>query len=91
MFLDLLGTIVPPLSGIILSDYFFVHKGKYLSLEKAKFAAFNPVPWITWAVSLVIIYLVPAGLPSLNGIICGGVLYPIFMKISKTKVISEEV
>ena len=90
-FLDLLGTIVPPLSGIILSDYFFVHKGKYSRLENTSFKSFNVIPWITWAIALVLIYAIPFGLPSLNGIVIGGILYPILMKLTKTSVISEEV
>ena len=89
-FLDLLGTIVPPLSGIILSDYFFVHKGKYSRLENTSFKSFNVIPWITWAIALVLIYAIPFGLPSLNGIVIGGILYPILMKLTKTSVISEE-
>lgn len=90
MFLDLLGTIVPPLSGIILSDYFFVHKGKYPRLENTTFKSFNVIPWITWAIALVLIYMIPFGLPSLNGIVLGGILYPILMKLTKTSVISKE-
>ena len=91
MFLDLLGTIVPPLSGIILSDYFFVHKGKYPRLENTSFKSFNAIPWITWAIALVLIYVIPFGLPSLNGIVIGGILYPFLMKFTKTSVISKEV
>lgn len=90
-FLKLLGTIVPPLSGIILSDFFLIHKGKYPQLENTKFFAFNIIPWITWAITLVIICLLPFGLPSLNGIILGGFIYFVLMKLTKTKVSYKEV
>ncbi|MGN0405682.1 MAG: cytosine permease [Bariatricus sp.] len=88
IFLDLLGTIVPPLSGIILSDYFFIHRGHYPGLENTRFASFNAVPWITWGISLALVYLIPFGLPSVNGILLGGIIYPIIMKIFKTNVTS---
>lgn len=89
-FLKLLGTIVPPLSGIILADFFLIHKGKYPKLEKTRFFSFNIIPWITWAVTLVVIYLLPFGLPSLNGIVLGSCIYYILMKLTKTKVSYKE-
>lgn len=89
-FLKLLGTIVPPLSGIILADFFLIHKGKYPKLEKTRFFPFNIIPWITWAVTLVVIYLLPFGLPSLNGIVLGSCIYYILMKLTKTKVSYKE-
>lgn len=85
-FLDLLGTVIPPLAGIILSDFFLIHHGRYPKLEETHFIAFNVIPWVTWGIALAAVYLIPAGLPSLNGILIGGILYPIFMKLTKTRV-----
>ena len=85
-FLNILGTVVPPLSGIILSDYFLVHKGHYAAYDKASFCKWNPVPWITWAISIALVYMIPFGLPSLNGIILGAVLYTALMAVSKQRV-----
>ena len=85
-FLDLLGTIVPPLPGIILADYFIIHKGEYKDLGSVKFARFNAVSWLTWAIALAGVYLIPFGLPALKGLIIGGVLYPILMKVTKKQV-----
>lgn len=85
-FLDLLGTIVPPLPGIILADYFIIHKGEYKDLGSVKFAQFNAVSWLTWGIALAGVYLIPFGLPALKGLIIGGVLYPILMKVTKKQV-----
>lgn len=85
-FLDLLGTIVPPLPGIILADYFIIHKGEYKDLGSVKFARFNAVSWLTWAIALAGVYLIPFGLPALKGLIIGGALYPILMKVTKKQV-----
>lgn len=86
-FLNVLGTVVPPLSGIILADYFLIHKGEYSSYSQTEFAKWNPIPWITWAICIGIVYLFPFGLPSLNGIILGAILYTGFMSVSKKKVV----
>ena len=89
-FLDVLGTVVPPLSGIILCDYFLVNKGNYAAYEKAVFHKWNPIPWITWAISIVLVYLIPYGLPSLNGIIIGGAIYTVLMLVTKKQVVVSE-
>lgn len=85
-FLDLLGTIVPPLPGIILADYFIIHKGEYKDLGSVKFAQFNAVSWLTWGIALAGVYLIPFGLLALKGLIIGGVLYPILMNVTKKQV-----
>ena len=89
-FLNLLGTIVPPLPGIILADYFIIHHGSYARLEGVKFHNFNIIPWIAWVLSLVLVFTLPFGLPSLNGLILGAVIYTVLMKITKKQVIKED-
>lgn len=88
-FLNVLGNVVPPLAGIIIADYFLVHKGKYSPLDKTKFVKWNFVPWISWAVSVVIVFLVPWGLPSLNGIVLGALFHTVLMLLTKQKVAQE--
>lgn len=77
-FLNILGVLVPPLSGIILADYFLIHKGRYPDYPQASFRRWNPVPWATWAVSLILVYWIPAGLPSINGMLLGILIYTFF-------------
>jgi len=88
-FLNILGTIVPPLSGIILADYFLVHKGRYEEFDKASFRKWNPVPWITWAVCIAAVYIIPFGLPSLNGIILGAIIYTVMMAVTNKQVVGN--
>ena len=88
-FLNVLGNVVPPLAGIIIADYFLVHKGKYSPLDKTKFVKWNFVPWISWAVSVAIVFLVPWGLPSLNGIVLGALFHTVLMLATKQKVAQE--
>lgn len=85
IFLNLLGTIVPPLPGIILADYFIIPSWSYARLESVKFHNFNIIPWIAWVLSLVLVFTLPFGLPSLNGLILGAVIYTVLMKITKNR------
>ena len=89
VFLSTLGIIVPPLCGIILADFYLVHRGKYIDYNKATFKKWNLVPWITWAIALVGIKFMPFGLASLNGIIIGALLYTLITYIVKPNVVSE--
>lgn len=87
-FLNVLGVIVPPLAGIILSDFYIVHRGHYAPLDEAELKNWTISPWITWALSYGIVVLLERmsfGLSSLNGIVAAIVLYPILVKIFKEK------
>ena len=87
--LNTLGIIVPPLCGIILADFYLVHRGKYINYNKATFKKWNLVPWITWAIALVCVKFIPFGLASLNGIVIGALLYALITYIVKPNVVSE--
>lgn len=80
-FLDLLGYIVPPLAGIIFSDYYLVKKGVYKKVSDTTLLSWNLPAWLTWAASLVIVYTLPFGQPSVTGIIAAVIIYTVLMKI----------
>lgn len=88
-FLDLLGTVVPPLAGVILVDFYLLHKKNYPVLEETRFKSFNIMPWISWVISIVLANVLPFGLPSLSGLIFGGIIYFVLMKVTHTTVIEE--
>ena len=89
-FLNVLGVIVPPLCGIILADYYIVHKGKYIPFHAASFQDWNCIPWLSWLVTLVILYVFPVGLLSLNGLILGACIYASGMLLSHKRVTIAE-
>ena len=89
VFLSTLGIIVPPLCGIILANFYLVHRGKYIDYNKATFKKWNLVPWITWAIALVCVKFIPFGLASLNGIVIGALLYAVITYIVKPNVVSK--
>lgn len=88
-FLNVLGNIVPPLAGIILADYFIIHRGSYGSLESAAFARWNAIPWISWIVSAALVYVIPWGLPSLNSLVLGAIFYVVLMPAFGKKTLKE--
>lgn len=80
-FLGALGLIVPPLPGIILTDYFVIHRGEYSSLKCAEFKNWGLIAWGTWAISAGIAYFCPYGLPSLNGLVSSSIIYFVAMSL----------
>ncbi len=85
-FLNVLGVIVPPLAGIILSDFYLVHKGVYAPLSEADLRDWTISPWLTWALSYGVVVLLSHfhfGLDSLNGILAAVVIYPLLAKLFK--------
>lgn len=92
-FLNVLGVVVPPLAGIILANYYLVNKGNYPDLDSDQIPAWDLAPWLSWAISLVVVKLLSFvavgqsamngifGLPALNGIIAGIIIYPIIYSL----------
>ena len=88
-FLDLLGTVVPPLAGVILVDFYLLNKKHYPVLEETEFKSFNVMTWISWIISIVLANVLPIGLPSLTGLVLGGIIYFILMKVTGKKVFKK--
>lgn len=94
-FLNFLGVIVPPLAGIILSNYYIVNKGFYPDLNSNLIKDWDLTPWISWGLSLIVVKLLMNiakggsamngifGLPALNGIVIGFVIYTLISKFSQ--------
>ncbi|MBU3134436.1 cytosine permease [Clostridium gasigenes] len=82
-FLELLGNVIPPLAGIIIADYFIINKGKYDSLNNAKFQKWNILAFATWLISLVLSFAIPFGLPALTSLISSIIIFPILTIILK--------
>lgn len=76
-FLETLGNVIPPLAGIIIADYFILNKGRYESLETVKFKKWNINAFLTWAISLILSFVIPVGLPALTSLISSIIIFPI--------------
>lgn len=85
--LETLGVALPPLAGILLSNYYILNKGKYVAYEKASFKKWNPYVWITWIGSVALTYVIPVGFQPVNGLLLSIVIYVCLMKISGFRVV----
>lgn len=79
-FLLLLGTLIPPIGGIIIADFFYKHRGKYTLLEQTHFRKFNWAGIGAYVLASLIAFFSP-GVPPINGIIAAVVGYIAFDKV----------
>jgi len=79
-YLVLLGTFIPPIGGVIMSDFFLKHKGKYAKLADMDFKKMNWAGILAYIAGSAIAYYSP-GVPPINGIIAAFVCYWLFDKV----------
>jgi len=79
-YLVLLGTFIPPIGGVIMSDFFLKHKGNYPKLADMHFKKMNWTGILAYIAGSAIAYYSP-GVPPINGIIASFVLYWLFDKV----------
>ena len=78
-FLTMLGTTLPSIGAVILSDYFLIKRGKYEKFENAKFQSVNWVTVVAWALGVAVANFVP-GIPPINGLLGTALIYVILVK-----------
>lgn len=85
-FLNTLGSVVPPLPGIIFADYFLIKKRRYNEISPDSLYDWNILAWISWILAVVFVFSVDIGFKPVNGILFGFGLYYILMKIVGPKI-----
>ncbi|ARU89297.1 cytosine permease [Pseudomonas sp. M30-35] len=58
-FLILLGSIIPPIGGVIMADFFYGHKGRYPKLADSQLPAFNWIGLSAYVIGAVCAYMSP--------------------------------
>ncbi|MFE4107393.1 cytosine permease [Almyronema epifaneia] len=82
-YLIFLGTVIPPVGGIIMVDFWLRHRGHFPSLS-ARLPEFNWAGMIAYAISSAIAYLSGVydwGVAPVNGIVSAAVLYAVLIKV----------
>lgn len=82
-YLLLLGTLIPPIGGIIMTDFWLRHRGQFPSLDTA-LPAFNWAGVIAYVAAALIAYFTGTagiGIGPLNGIITAAILYAVLTKV----------
>ncbi|WP_293149141.1 cytosine permease [Moritella sp.] len=79
--LSFLSAAIPPIGGVLIDDYFLIHRGQYVEFAKAEFET------IRWQALIAAGQLLP-GVVSVNAVIGGAVAYFISCKVMGPKSIN---
>lgn len=81
-FLLLLGSIIPPIGGVIMADFFYAHRGRYPLLAEARLPAFNWVGLAAYFIGALSAYLSPWVAP-IVGILVGALAYVVLFELQR--------
>lgn len=91
--LNLLGTFVPPVGGVMIGDFLFVYKRRLPRIEYVHFKKIRWSPVIAYVIACIVAYVCGAyniGIPALEGIIVAMLLVPVVHAIVTKKGIDDE-
>lgn len=80
-FLILLGSIIPPVGGVILADFWYRHRGRYPAIASARLPRFNIAGLAAYAIGAALAYASPWIAP-LVGIAASSFCYIVFVQIA---------
>ena len=78
--LNFLNVLIPSVGGVIIADFFFVHKRNYMNMEEHKFCDIRWTAIIAWALGAIASFTLP-GIASLNSVLISMLSYVILSKI----------
>lgn len=81
--LIIMGTAIPPVAGIIISDYFVFKKGKYEFGKGTRYGNLSIPAIIAWGAGTVIGFTVVWGIACINALVVSFVVYTIFSTFFK--------
>ncbi|WP_296269451.1 cytosine permease [Pseudomonas sp. UBA6323] len=81
-FLILLGSVIPPIGGVIMADYFYGHRARYPKLADAHLPAFNWVGLGAYLIGALSAYFSPWVAP-LVGIAVAAAAYVVLFELNK--------
>ena len=81
-FLILLGSIIPPIGGVIMADFFYGHRARYPKLADVRLPAFNWVGLGAYLIGALSAYSSPWVAP-LVGIAVAAVVYVVLFELHK--------
>ena len=81
-FLVLLGSIIPPVGGVIMADFWVRHRGRYPALASVSLPRYNLAGLFAYAVGAVLAYASPWVAP-LVGIGASALCYVVLLGLSR--------
>lgn len=89
-FLILLGSIIPPIGGVIMADFFYGHRARYPKLADVRLPAFNWVGLGAYLIGAVSAYFSPWVAP-LVGIAVAALAYVVLFELNKALASRQQV
>jgi cytosine permease len=89
-FLILLGSVIPPIGGVIMADYFYGHRARYPKLADVRLPAFNWVGLGAYLIGALSAYFSPWVAP-LVGIAVAALAYVVLFELNKALVSRQQV
>ena len=89
-FLILLGSVIPPIGGVIMADFFYGHRARYPKLADVRLPAFNWVGLGAYLIGALSAYFSPWVAP-LVGIAVAAVAYVVLFELNKALVGRQQV
>jgi cytosine permease len=80
--LNILGTGVPPMAGVIVADYYILNRKSYQSIDENRLPMWNVNAVISLVVGCVVGFTVKAGISSINSLLTAMIVYLVLMKIN---------
>lgn len=87
-YLLLLGTVIPPVGGVVMADFWLRHRGQFPSLDMP-LPAFNWAGVISYVVAAAAAYISSGaglGIAPINGIVIAAILYGILGRVIPQRV-----
>lgn len=88
-FLKLLGSIIPPIGGVIIADYWIYRKGHYPLLSDVTLPKFNYCGLISYASGSLVAYFSPWIAP-LIGIAVSAVIYALLIRLTRPLTVIQD-
>ncbi len=85
-----LSIIVPPLTGIVLVDFYYLWNKQYPDhIENLSFKTVNPYAILAWLAGIGVALAIDIGFASLNAMLGAALLYALIMKASHLKMLNS--
>lgn len=83
-FLVLLGSIIPPVGGVIMADFWYRHRGRYPRLASVSLPRYNVLGLVAYVVGAVLAYSSPWVAP-LVGIAASALCYVVLLEVTRQR------
>ena len=88
--LNTLGILIPPIAGVMIADYYIIHKGNYQFGNGTEYSKIVWPAFIAWITGIMTGYLFPIGIPSITAIVATFVTHIFLMQGCKKFSISTK-